>query len=224
MHHQVYVIENAAGRKYIGLSEDVEKRLNDHNTGVSKWTKTRGPWRLIWTSPRMDLSSARKLEIELKRQKGGAGFYRITGLQRSSSDYNPAFAGSLVQIQPPHPIYFLPRDRSIPSLARPAVRYAPEKAGLVGDLFFLEGFEGDEVNLAAEAGDDSALFVAAADAFVEARILAGVEAGICSKHGAVRFDFGLPMNVSRGIEGGDFKGAAVVQPTECADSAVHDVA
>ena len=85
MTYQVYVIENVEGRKYIGLSENVQIRLNQHNAGVSKWTKLRGPWRLIWASQPMDLSNARKLENELKRQKGGAGFYRLTGLPRSSS-------------------------------------------------------------------------------------------------------------------------------------------
>ena len=83
--YQVYVIENEAGRKYIGLSENVDKRLNDHNTGISKWTKTRGPWHLIWRSSPMDLSAALKLEKELKRQKGGIGLYKLTGLRPRSS-------------------------------------------------------------------------------------------------------------------------------------------
>ena len=85
MLYRVYVIENPQGRKYIGLSEDVQVRLNDHNSGVSTWTKYRGPWRLIWTSQEMDLSAALKLEKELKRQKGGIGFYNMTGLVRRSS-------------------------------------------------------------------------------------------------------------------------------------------
>jgi putative endonuclease len=34
--HQVYVIRNNAGKFYIGLSEDVSKRLEQHNQGISK--------------------------------------------------------------------------------------------------------------------------------------------------------------------------------------------
>ena len=71
--YQVYMIENECGRRYIGLSEDVRKRLSDHNDGVSKWTAKYRPWRLVWTSGELDLSAARKLENLLKRQKGGAG-------------------------------------------------------------------------------------------------------------------------------------------------------
>jgi putative endonuclease len=86
--YRVYVIQNSEGRYYIGLSENVDKRLSDHNAGISKWTKLRGPWALVWTGAEMDLSAARKLENLLKRQKGGVGFFKITGLARWS--HNPA--------------------------------------------------------------------------------------------------------------------------------------
>ncbi len=80
--YRVYVIQNPEGRHHIGLSEDVEKRLNDHNSGVSTWTRHRGPWLLVWMGPEQTLSEARKLERELKAQKGGQGFYQRTGLQK----------------------------------------------------------------------------------------------------------------------------------------------
>ena len=83
--YQVYVIQNSAGRFYIGLSEDVTKRLADHNAGVSNWTRLRGPWKLVWISEPMSLSAARKLENFLKKQKGGVGFYKFTGLTRAGS-------------------------------------------------------------------------------------------------------------------------------------------
>ena len=77
--YQVYVIQNHEGRYYIGLSEDIAKRLEDHNTGISRWTRFRGPWKLVWTSAEMTLTEARKLENVLKTQKGGDGFYQMTG-------------------------------------------------------------------------------------------------------------------------------------------------
>ena len=82
--YQVYVIQNPTGTFYIGLSEDVQIRLQQHNSGVSQWTRHRGPWKLVWTSQRLPISEARKLENFLKRQKRGDGFYRTTGLLRSS--------------------------------------------------------------------------------------------------------------------------------------------
>jgi predicted GIY-YIG superfamily endonuclease len=80
--YQVYVIQNPHDRFYIGLSKDVRIRLAQHNDGKSTWTRHRGPWSLVWTSAPMSLTQARKLEIEMKRQKGGIGFYQLTGLQR----------------------------------------------------------------------------------------------------------------------------------------------
>ena len=82
--YQVYVLQNSEGRFYIGLSEDVAVRLGQHNDGTSKWTRHRGPWTLVWTSQKLTLSDARKLENRLKAQKGGAGFKAMTGLERSS--------------------------------------------------------------------------------------------------------------------------------------------
>jgi putative endonuclease len=83
--YQVYILRNREGRYYIGLSEDVEARLVQHNTGESKWTKRERPWSLVWTSSAMSLSDARKLENKLKRQGRGQGFFTITGLKRSDS-------------------------------------------------------------------------------------------------------------------------------------------
>jgi putative endonuclease len=82
---QVYVLQNRVGKFYIGVSADSANRLVQHNAGVSKWTAKFRPWKLVWTSDPMTLSAARKLENLLKRQKGGRGFYQITGLARPGS-------------------------------------------------------------------------------------------------------------------------------------------
>jgi putative endonuclease len=83
--YQVYILQNPAGRFYIGLSENVATRLIQHNAGVSQWTRSRGPWTLVWMSDAMSLTDARRLEVWLKRQKGGDGFFRHTGLVRRRS-------------------------------------------------------------------------------------------------------------------------------------------
>lgn len=81
--YQVYVLQNPSGKYYIGLSEDTQQRLKQHNSGVSKWTKKHMlPWSIVWSSECLSLTEARKLENLLKRQKGGAGFYKMTGLIR----------------------------------------------------------------------------------------------------------------------------------------------
>ena len=88
----VYVVQNSKNKLYIGMSEDVLRRVDQHNLGKSTWTKSRGPWRLVWQSSKLSYSQARKLENRLKKQKGGDGFYEMTGLSRSI--VNPAAAGS----------------------------------------------------------------------------------------------------------------------------------
>jgi putative endonuclease len=76
----VYVVQNAEGRFYIGMTTDLNRRLRDHNSGVSRWTKLRGPWTLIWNQECASIGDARKLENKLKRQGRGSGFYRMIGL------------------------------------------------------------------------------------------------------------------------------------------------
>ncbi|NOY80547.1 MAG: GIY-YIG nuclease family protein [Kiritimatiellaeota bacterium] len=71
-------------RFYIGIAEDVQRRLTEHNAGISKWTKRyAGTWKLVWHELCPTLGHARKLENWLKRQKRGRGFWQRTGLCRS---------------------------------------------------------------------------------------------------------------------------------------------
>src|SRR5262249_47327268 len=85
MIYRVYVLQNREGSFYVGLSEDVTRRVKEHNSGQSRWTKRRGPWVIVWQSEELSLTEARKLENRLKRQGRGKGFYTITGLQRGGS-------------------------------------------------------------------------------------------------------------------------------------------
>lgn len=97
--YQTYILTNPTGRIYIGVSEDPPVRVSQHNEGLSKWTRGKGPWALSWTSKPMSLSEARKLENLLKRQKGGSGLEKIKSLHGSQS----RDCGITVQIPPPQP-------------------------------------------------------------------------------------------------------------------------
>ncbi len=81
--YQVYVLINSAGQKYIGLSQDPQTRLFQHNSGISRWTKGKGPWTVVWKSNPLSLSEARKLENKLKRQKGGLGLESLIQVKGS---------------------------------------------------------------------------------------------------------------------------------------------
>ena len=82
--YRVYVLTNAKGRLYIGVSGDVAHRLDQHNQGLSKWTRGKGPWILQWTSTQRSLGEALSLENLMKRQKGGAGLQTLMHLHNST--------------------------------------------------------------------------------------------------------------------------------------------
>ena len=78
MRHFVYVIQSEKdGRRYIGYTTDVEKRLMYHNEGLNKSTKNRGPFKLIYKEERASKSEALKRERLLKRQKGGVTLTKV---------------------------------------------------------------------------------------------------------------------------------------------------
>src|ERR1700736_2739128 len=70
--YRVYLIRNEAGLRYIGISNDVLRRLHDHNSGKSRWTKSRGPWTLLWQSRPLSLTEARKPQMLGGIQRFGA--------------------------------------------------------------------------------------------------------------------------------------------------------
>ena len=45
----VYVLQNPEARLYIGHTGNIQRRLNEHLTGMSRWTSKHGPWQLVYT-------------------------------------------------------------------------------------------------------------------------------------------------------------------------------
>ena len=44
----VFVLQSeATGRHYVGHTSDLTQRLSQHNNGITKSTKNRGPWKLV---------------------------------------------------------------------------------------------------------------------------------------------------------------------------------
>lgn len=70
----VYVLENAHGRLYIGHTEDVVRRLEQHNSPegkehLGKYTHKNGPWCLLGSEMFASRSAAMRREKELKSWK-----------------------------------------------------------------------------------------------------------------------------------------------------------
>ena len=51
---------------YKGQTSNLNERLNRHNRGMEKYTKTGAPWQMIWTTEKSTRSEAMKLEQKLK--------------------------------------------------------------------------------------------------------------------------------------------------------------
>jgi putative endonuclease len=54
---------------YIGCTENLEKRLDEHNAGLSSFTSKGTPWVRVYFEQLNSLSEARKREIEIKKKK-----------------------------------------------------------------------------------------------------------------------------------------------------------
>jgi putative endonuclease len=63
-----YLLECADGTLYTGISNDLPRRLGQHNRGVaSKYTRTRLPVRLRYAEKHLTRSSALRSEAAIKR-------------------------------------------------------------------------------------------------------------------------------------------------------------
>jgi putative endonuclease len=79
----VYILWTpSAHRFYIGVSENPQQRLQQHNQRKSGWPARHRPWELVHQERYENYASARRREMELKRQKAGQQFYRLTALAR----------------------------------------------------------------------------------------------------------------------------------------------
>ena len=67
----VYVLKSEIDdRLYVGLTQNVEKRLKEHNRGKTRSTKGYRPWQLIYVEEYPDRPTARKREKYLKSGYG----------------------------------------------------------------------------------------------------------------------------------------------------------
>lgn len=66
----VYIIECADGRLYTGITTDLSRRFNEHQSGGVKAAKAlrgKGPLKLVYTLRADDRSIASKLEAKIKK-------------------------------------------------------------------------------------------------------------------------------------------------------------
>ena len=71
MNWKVYVLKSAEHwRFYVGMSQNLERRLREHNNGSTKSTKGYLPWELFFYEEYKTTAEARKREKYLKSGVG----------------------------------------------------------------------------------------------------------------------------------------------------------
>ena len=92
-----YIVKCSDGALYVGISNDVVERAEEHNRGFGPgFTKARRPVELIWSQKFPGIFAARRREIELKgwsRAKKLRLINERTGIRRVNPS-NPPLAGS----------------------------------------------------------------------------------------------------------------------------------
>jgi putative endonuclease len=79
MKYIVYVIESREGYRYTGQTNDLERRIEEHNSGLSHSTKHGKNWKVIYTEEKSSRSEAMKLEKWLKTGVGREWLERLLG-------------------------------------------------------------------------------------------------------------------------------------------------
>jgi putative endonuclease len=76
MNFWVYVLQNPDGKIYIGQTDDLDRRCDQHNDPAHTLTRTtkrfRGPWKLLYSERADSRSMAIKRERALKSGQGRA--------------------------------------------------------------------------------------------------------------------------------------------------------
>ena len=83
MTYFVYILRSVKdGSYYVGSTQDVQERVERHNQGRSKYTKTKRPWELVYSLEFPNRASALDREKEIKGRKSKAYIDSLVGTSR----------------------------------------------------------------------------------------------------------------------------------------------
>ena len=76
----VYILQSdSTGKYYIGCTDNVERRVFQHNAGYSKATKGGVPWEVKRVEEFQTLMAARRREAQIKRMKSRKWIEELLG-------------------------------------------------------------------------------------------------------------------------------------------------
>ena len=66
----LYILQSeSSGKFYVGSTDDLDRRLSEHQRGQTPSTRGRGPWRLVYQEQFASLLEAHRRELDIKRWK-----------------------------------------------------------------------------------------------------------------------------------------------------------
>ncbi len=68
----MYILENPVGRFYVGHTDDLDRRVAEHNSTErvgTKYTHKNGPWALVWSEAYAGRVQAMTRERQIKSMK-----------------------------------------------------------------------------------------------------------------------------------------------------------
>ncbi|OGK17082.1 hypothetical protein A2690_05005 [Candidatus Roizmanbacteria bacterium RIFCSPHIGHO2_01_FULL_39_12b] len=74
----VYILQNSKSKRYyIGSTNNLDRRIREHNRGQTRSTRVIGIWRLIYQETFITNLEAKKRERVIKSYKGGNAFKKL---------------------------------------------------------------------------------------------------------------------------------------------------
>jgi len=71
--YYTYILQSKKDKsRYVGVTADLKKRLQEHNSGNSTYSNTKRPYELKWCSAFIDKQKAYQFERYLKSSSGHA--------------------------------------------------------------------------------------------------------------------------------------------------------
>ena len=72
-----YILECKDGTFYVGSSNNLTRRLKEHDAGKNSYTKSRLPVKLVYKKEFGNLTDARKFEHFIKRQRNKKFYLKL---------------------------------------------------------------------------------------------------------------------------------------------------
>lgn len=71
MKYTVYILRSLSAKKsYVGVTDNIERRIKEHNSGKHFYTKRYAPWEVIHTEEYSNFQEAQRQEKYLKTTSG----------------------------------------------------------------------------------------------------------------------------------------------------------